>query len=109
MSLHIARGTNTEMPQNLIGAYVPVFVVAQNHEEAAIRAVEKIREQGFEFLDIAHKKIDEINPNQWNIFINESWPEYKNHFPEQQEILSKLHESLIFFGPFAGYESKNNA
>ncbi|WP_449405619.1 hypothetical protein [Massilia phosphatilytica] len=39
MTLHIARGRNTEMPSNLIGAYVPVFVGASDHEAAALKAV----------------------------------------------------------------------
>ena len=109
MTLQIGRGANTDMPSHLVGAYVPVFVASQNHEAAATRAVTKIREQGFEFLDIADQKIDELDPKKWAAFVKEAWPEFEAHFPTQQAVISELAQDFLFIGPFAGYESSTDA
>lgn len=55
MTLHIARGTNTEMPSNLVGAYVPVFVGESDREAAAFKAASALRSKGFGFIDIADR------------------------------------------------------
>lgn len=108
LTLQIGRGTNTDMPGNLVGAYVPVFVAALDHEAAAKRAVSKVREQGFEFLDVADRKIDELEPAKWSVFVKESWAEFEAHFPTQQAVIAQMDHGFIFFGPFAGYETSAN-
>lgn len=107
LTLKVGRGKNTDMPINLVGAFVPVFVAATDHEAAAMRAVAEIRQQGFEFLDIADHKIDELNPDKWASFVKEAWPEFEAHFPTQQTVISQINHDFLFFGPFVGYESKS--
>ncbi|WP_265215854.1 hypothetical protein [Herbaspirillum lusitanum] len=106
INLHVGRGCNTDMPANLIGAFVPVFVGADDHESAAQLAVVKLRDQGFEFIDISDGKIHELDPLRWDTFVTEKWADFIDHFPDQKTVISKLSTELFFTGPFAGYDTK---
>lgn len=109
LTLHIKRGNNTKMPANLVGAYVPVFIGANDHQEAAMKAVQALTSQGFEFIDIADNKIDELDPNRWSTFVQDAWFEFTSVFPSQSEVLSKLQaQAFLFIGPFASYEASQN-
>lgn len=107
INLHIGRGTNKDMPANLVGAFVPAFVAASDHELAAQRAVSALTEEGYEFLDISDKKIHQLDPLKWDSYVKEAWPEFEAHLPRQNDVLTKLQGNLLFFGPFSGYESQN--
>ncbi len=109
ITLHIGRGSNTEMPAHLVGAFVPVFVGAIDHESAAIMAVKSLTKNGYEFIDIADGKIDELDPNKWNIFVSEAWSDYATIFPTQEKVLADLSNELFFTGPFSSYESNKTA
>lgn len=98
VTLHIGRGTNTEMPANLIGAYVPVFVGADGHKPAAIR-------RGFSFIDIADGQIHELDPHGWDAFVAEAWPDFITEFPAQTTVIEALRTEFIFIGPYASYEA----
>jgi hypothetical protein len=103
VTVKIGRGSNISMPQPLVGAYVPVFVAGSNLEAAAKAAVSKLVAQGFEFLDI-DGPIRQLDPNEWSVFIDASFPEFKSQFPNQDAVIAGLTEGNVFFGPFAGYE-----
>lgn len=105
ITLHIARGTNTEMPSNLMGAYVPVFVGATDQEAAALKAFTAVRSQGFDFVDIPDRTIHELDPQTWDAFVIEAWPEFVAEFPVQSKVIDALSANFIFFGPFASYET----
>jgi hypothetical protein len=106
LTLHIKRGGNTEMPTNLVGAYVPVFIGAKGEEEAATKAVQALTNQGFEFIGIADNKIHEIDPKLWSKFVQDAWAEFTSVFPTQPDVISKLQaQAFLFIGPFAGYEA----
>ncbi|MGF3969685.1 hypothetical protein, partial [Staphylococcus aureus] len=98
--------SNTEMPANLRGAYVPVFIGATDHEGAARLAVAGLRDRGFEFLDIADGKIDELDPIKWDSFIASAWPDFLDYFPSQEAVLKGLASEFYFTGPFASYEAR---
>ncbi|WP_282130501.1 hypothetical protein [Pseudoalteromonas aliena] len=104
LTLHIGRGTNTEMPEELLGAYVPVFVVAENHEVAAEKAVSKLVQQGYKFINI-EGQIVQLDPLKWDAYVQEAWPEFQGHFPDQNKIIAGLKTENIFYGPFAGYDT----
>ena len=53
ITLHVERGSNDEMPEELAAAYVPIFVSAVDHEAAAVKAVKSITRRGFRFVDVA--------------------------------------------------------
>jgi len=106
ITLHVGRGTNTEMPANLAGAYVPVFVGAAGHEAAAFKAVAEVRSRGFTFIDIADGKIHELDPDRWDAFVMEAWPDFVAEFPTQSEVIETLRTSFVFVGPYASYEAQ---
>lgn len=103
INIHVGRGDNTDMPAELAGAYVPVFVGAQDHETAASLAVSHLSRQGFEFIDIADGKIHLIDPSSWDSFIQASWPDFVDHFPNQANVLHRLDSEFLCTGPFASY------
>jgi hypothetical protein len=109
ITVHVGRGTNTDMPPSMVGAFVPVFVGAVDHEKAAHLVVGELRSRGFEFIDIADQKIHEMDATKWDNFVAEAWPEFSSHFPTQREVLSKLPLDLLFTGPFAGYNEQSDA
>ncbi|WP_221452119.1 hypothetical protein, partial [Comamonas odontotermitis] len=108
LTVHIGRGSNAEMPANLVGAFVPVFIAAADHETAALQAATTLRRQGFEFIDIADGKIYELDVSKWDEFVREAWPEFVDHFPTQQVVADRLTSEFFFTGPFASYETKES-
>lgn len=104
INIHVGRGNNTEMPADRAGAYVSVFVGAQNHEAAARLAVSHLARQGFEFIDIADGKIHLIDPTSWDTFIQASWPDFVDHFPNQGNVIQRLDSEFLCTGPFANYD-----
>jgi hypothetical protein len=104
MTLHVGRG-NSEMPANLAGAYVPMFVGAADYQTAVKRAVQKLQQQGYDFIDICDAKVDELDPEKWDQFVSEAWPEFILEFPDQKNVLKALKQDFIFTGPFVSYES----
>lgn len=106
ITLHVGRGINTEMPANLIGAYVPVFVGANGHEAAAFKAVAEVRNRGFTFIDIADGQIHELDPYRWDAFVMEAWPDFVTEFPTQSKVIETLRTNFVFIGPYASYEAQ---
>lgn len=102
--LHVGRGTSTEMPANLAGAYVFVYVSAPDHEEAVTRAVGHLRGRGFEFLDLEGGQVLQLDPTKWDSYVYATWAAYRPHFPAQAEVISKMPGGFLFCGPFASYE-----
>lgn len=109
ITLHIGRGTNTDMPEPMVGAFVPVFVAALDHESAAQNAVRNVTMRGFTFIDIADRQIHELDATKWDEFVRDAWPDFSSHFPSQAEVLSKLQSELLFTGPFSGYNQPSDA
>jgi hypothetical protein len=101
--IKVERGTNSEMPEPLIGAVVPAFVAAENHELAIKAAVSKLRSQGFVFTAI-QGQVSQLDPALWTDYVRHTWSEFEQHFPTQQELLGTMQVGGVFFGPFAGYE-----
>lgn len=106
ITLHVGRGTNTDMPAHLMGAYVPVFVSADSHEAAAFKAVAEVRSRGFSFIDIADGQIHELDPQSWDAFVMEAWPDFVAAFPSQSKVIETLGTEFVFVGPFASYEAQ---
>ena len=93
------------MPELLVGAYVPSFAAAPDPESAAHQVVSNIAGRGFEFLGVADNNIHQLDPSAWDAYVKNAWPEFTNAFPSQEQVQAGLASGLLFFGPFAGYES----
>ena len=104
LNMHIGRGSS-EMPANLSGAYVGVFIGASDPNEALVQAVTELRQRGYDFIDLSDGKIHQLDPKQWDTYVQDAWPEFPNHFPKQADVIAGLSSpNWVFFGPFAGYE-----
>jgi hypothetical protein len=103
VSIKVGRGSNADMPASHAGAFVPVYAVAANHEDAARKGVAKLVSQGFEFLDI-QGPIDQLDAARWSDRVAKAWPEFASNLPTQAEVSAGLNSELVFFGPFAGFE-----
>jgi len=99
----VGRGTNAEMPESLVGAYVPAFAAAADHAAAAKAVAARVLSHGFELIDI-QRPIKRLDPLQWSTFVHDTWPEFEAHFPNQQAVLANMAKGAVFFGPFAGFE-----
>ena len=106
INLHIGRGTSTEMPDQLAGAYVPCFSASTDPESAARQAVTDLARRGYEFLGISDNKIHQLDPLAWDSYVHSAWPEFADHYPSQKQVNAGMASGLLFFGPFAGYESE---
>ncbi|NUO76854.1 MAG: hypothetical protein HOQ32_12670 [Lysobacter sp.] len=107
MNLQVGRGSNREMPSHLVGAFVPVYVAASDHEAALVQAVAQVQALGYEFLDLHDGVVHQLDPMQWQRYVSQAWPEFPNHFPSQAEVLAGLAApEWVFFGPFAAYEAE---
>lgn len=105
LNLQIGRGENREMPPHLAGAFVAVYVAAPDHEAALIQGVAQIQARDYEFIDLADGKVHQLDPLQWDEYVAGVWPEFREHFPTQAEVLAGLASpDWVCFGPFAAYE-----
>jgi hypothetical protein len=106
VNAHVARGSNSDMPENLAGAYVPVYVCASDPESAMREAFGQVTKRGYEFLQVVDGKIHQMDPHEWDLHVSTAWPEFPLHFPKQCEVLAELSPGWVFFGPFCSYESQ---
>ena len=101
--VQVGRGTSTDMPPHLAGAFVPVFATAIDHESAARAAVVALGRQGFAFQDIV-APIHQLDPIRWADYVESAWHDVPG-LPSQEQVIQMLGTESVFFGPFAGYES----
>ena len=104
VGVKIARGTNANMPSEFAGAVVPAFAAAADHDSAAKAAINTLVSQGFDFLDIVGE-VQQLNPERWTAYVRHTWPEFEDRFPTQEIVMDGLDDGMVFFGPFAAYQS----
>ena len=103
VNFKVGRGSNGTLPSTLAGAYVSAYATAADHESATRLAVKKLTSQGFEFLS-TQGPITRLDPGEWSLHVVQSWPEFIDELPKQDEIAAGLEREMVFFGPFVGYE-----
>jgi hypothetical protein len=103
INVKVGRGSNGRMPKSLAGAYVSAYVTADDDESATRLALTRLTAQGFRFLD-TQGPITRIDLRHWPTHVAQSWPEFMNELPKQNEIAEGLNSDMVFFGPFVGYE-----
>lgn len=105
--IHVGRGSNRQMPPNLQGATVAAFVGAPDSDAAARKIATAVARRGFEFIDIVDRRISQLDPASWEDYVREYWPDHAARFVPQSEIAEFVRSGKVFFGPFAGYESRH--
>jgi len=103
VNVKVGRGSNGVLPSTLAGAYVSAYATAADHQDATRLAVRKLTSQGFEFL-ATQGPITRLDPCEWPGHVAQSWPEFIDELPKQDDIEAGLEREMVFFGPFVGYE-----
>lgn len=103
VNVKVGRGASGILPSSLAGAYVSAYATAADPESATRLAVRKLSAQGFEFL-ATQGPITRLDPGEWSRHVAQSWPEFIDQLPKQDELAEGLERERVFFGPFVGYE-----
>lgn len=103
VNVKVGRGSNGSLPSTLAGAYVSAYATAADHESAMRLAIRKLTAKGFEFL-ATQGPVSRLDLREWPLHVAQSWPEFIDELPKQDEIAAGLERELVFFGPFVGYE-----
>ena len=103
VNVKLGRGSNGTLPSTLAGAYVSAYATAPDPETATRLAVTRLTAKGFEFL-ATQGPISQLDPREWSRHVAQSWPEFMDELPKQDDIEAGLGREMVFFGPFVGYE-----
>jgi hypothetical protein len=103
VNVKLGRGSNGTLPSTLAGAYVSAYATAADPESAVRLAVTRLTAKGFEFL-ATQGPISRLDPREWSRHVAQSWPEFIDELPKQDDIEAGLEREMVFFGPFVGYE-----
>jgi hypothetical protein len=101
--IKVLRGTNQDMPSELIGAVATCFAAGPDYQSALRFGVASLRQQGFEFSGIVGE-VKQIPTERWDEYVTTVWPEAAQNLPRQAELEKILQAGGAFFGPFAGFE-----
>ncbi|WP_374339243.1 hypothetical protein [Methyloversatilis sp.] len=96
-------GNNCDLPSGMLGAYVPCYVSATDHESALKKGVVAVKSMDFIFDDI-RGDVREIPLASWADYIHGVWPDFSEHFPAQDELPELVGKGVVFFGPFATFQ-----
>jgi hypothetical protein len=103
--LKVGRGSYEQMPSDWLGAVVNFYVGAATYEEALTKAVQVVRSMGMSFIDLVGGRVLQLDPERWwDGHVMASYPEFRDHFPTQAQVLGVVRDGLIFHGPFAGWD-----
>lgn len=103
LRIKVGRGLNQEMPPPLIGAIVPAYAVAIDHQNAAKLVTANLLSQGYELVEF-EGNIVQLDPALWAEYVSHTWPEFTTHFPDKLGLGSLMERGGYFYGPFAGFE-----
>jgi hypothetical protein len=103
VNVKVGRGSSNKLSSGLAGAYVSAYVTAANPDAAARLAITKLTAKGFEFL-ATQGPVSRIELAEWPLHVAQSWPEFIDELPQQDELAAAISKDMVFFGPFVGYE-----
>ncbi len=104
INFKLGRGSNRDLPVTLARRrYVSAYVTAEDQDSAVKVAVTKLTSRGFDFVD-TQGPITRLEPRQWSSHVAQSWPEFIDELPNQNEIVDGFEREMVFFGPFVGYK-----
>lgn len=104
--IEVLRGSNQDMPAELIGAVATCFAAGPDYQSALRSGVAALRQQGFEFTGIVGK-VTQVSTDRWGEYVSKVWPEAAGTLPDEDELQEILRTGGVFFGPFAGFERKD--
>jgi len=98
----VTRMPDSEIPEAYAGAYVPAFAVATTHQRALGRIIPELAKMGWQFVELVQNRVDEMEAEHWDAFMDATWPELKAQFPDHAAIQAMIDtDGGCFYGPFA--------
>lgn len=86
------------------GAYVPCYVGASDYQAALKKGVAAIAGMHYVFDDI-RGDVREIPVTAWADYVAKAWSEFAGQLPTQEQLPSLVEQGVVFFGPFAAFQS----
>jgi hypothetical protein len=107
--LRVRPGPDSEMPSHLKGALVDCFAAAPDHLMALRQIVDRLASKGILFDELVDEKVHQLDPLQWDAYLQAAWPEFRSHFPSQAELTQLIAKGgAVFFGPFCSWETEED-
>ena len=100
---HVKAQKNSIMPEDLGGAYVSCYAIGNSYVDATEKALNKLAEDGLYPEEIL-QPINQLELGSWEEYLKESWSEYIDEFPKQDEFEQAMHAGKIIYSPFASYD-----
>lgn len=105
-NLKTRRTDGSSLPNDIVGAYVPTYVGAPDHETALRNAVTKLAGIGLTFEGL-EGKVRELPIERWSDYVASVWPDVSEGLPGPIELPGLVAEGAVFFGPFAAFGGKS--
>jgi hypothetical protein len=100
--IKVTRAPDSDIPAQYAGAYIPAFAVAEDHQHALGIIIPALTEMGWVFEDLENHRVDEMEVEHWEAFIDATWPELKQDLPDRAAIDELLVTGgPAFYGPFS--------
>ena len=101
-TVKVMRAAGCDLPEGMVGAYIPTYVGAPDFQEAIRRGVKAISGMHYTFKEI-RGEVREIPLDSWDDYVSKVWPDLVSHFPSAVELQSLVNSGAVFFGPIAGF------
>jgi len=92
------------MPENLSGAYVDCYTSGDTYVEATKKALARLLQDGL-YPEEVLPNVREMHSDLWTEHVKESWPDYIDSLPKQDEFEEFIRGDGVIYGPFSSYDS----
>lgn len=99
--IKVSRSPDSPIPEIYKGAYVGAFAAAADHQKALGLIIPGLLELGWQFEELVQNRVDEMNPEHWQAFVEASFPDLADAMPDSTEIERLLAAGGAFYGPFS--------
>lgn len=99
--IKVSRDPESSIPAQYAGAYVPAFAAAEDHQRALGMIIPGLQQLGWIFEDLENHRVDEMEVEHWDAFVEATWPELKADLPDRAGIDALIGTGGAFYGPFA--------
>jgi hypothetical protein len=99
---HVRSLENSIMPPGTSEAYVSCYALAPAYEEAVLKCLGRLREDGLEPAEIL-QPIYSMDVSAWSQHVSEQWPDYASSLPSQSEFEGSVTRGGVVYGPFGSY------
>jgi len=90
------------MPPEITGAYVSCYAKGRSYAEATEKALKKLTDDGL-YPEKVLEPIHEMESSSWSEHVKETWPDYSNNLPTQNEFEKAMQSDQVVYGPFGSY------